>query len=464
MSLDFNISRQLLEFDDAPLVNLIQYSIQQDCIHPSNFSDFTVVLINTTVIVTGGNAQSLQVWSRDLINAPENCWIFHESNQTDLYLPYRNGIGFKVSDTAIAAQAGDSNTSLLSNLSFFDLVTKTWSTPTIFQGTPPSARARMSVSLNTTTHIAYFYGGRTELMQPSSSNYYNAFYSFDINTLTWHWPDTLYSGGNRAARYGHSSNLISERLFIIGGKTAVYASDLDHWVTSPVDLQSVLIYDTVQHQAVTMAALGNIPSSRYSFSAVNGPDGKSIVLFGGQNASNNHLFDAYNDVYVLDTCTLNWSQPIIKGTPPVARAGHEAILFQDQYMVIMMGIQNYSSGSGPVYIDDTAVLDMNSWTWISHIPSHLSQPTTPPTCRFSFPVVIPDDTRDGNTTAFDPTVVSNTDTSPTTKQLALGITFGVLGFLLLATAAVIFILRIRKDVDATQNPRWLRRKKKEPLS
>jgi len=190
---------------------------------------------------------------------------------------------------------------------------------------------------------------------------------------------------------------------------------------------------------------------------VNGPDGKSIVLFGGQNATDTQAFDATNDIYVLDTCTLNWSQPVISGRPPIARAGHEAIVYGNQYMIVMMGIQNYDSNTGPIYTDETAILDMKSWTWVSNIPAtNTMATTTTPTCRFTFPVVIPDtDGDDGNYNNNNATVVSNTNKSPTTTQLAVGITFGILGFLLLTTGAVIFIMRIRRDVDAKQNPRWV---------
>lgn len=60
-------------------------------------------------------------------------------------------------------------------------------------------------------------------------------------------------------------------------------------------------------------------------------------MFGGQNASSESTFDASNEVYVLDTCTLNWSQPIVHGKPPIPRAGHEAISVLNQYMIVMMG-------------------------------------------------------------------------------------------------------------------------------
>lgn len=187
------------------------------------------------------------------------------------------------------------------------------------------------------------------------------------------------------------------------------------------------------------------------------------MIFGGQNASSESTFDASNDIYVLDTCTLNWSQPIISGAPPIARAGHEAFTYLNQYMIVMMGIQNFSSSNnGPVFIDDSAILDMTTWTWIDHIPPlqynhHLATPS-PADCRFVFPVVLPDNDG-GNGNNNDPglnsTTISNTSNSATTKQLAFGITFGILGLLIFGTAFVIFILRIRRDVDAKQNPRWI---------
>jgi N-acetylneuraminic acid mutarotase len=73
------------------------------------------------------------------------------------------------------------------------------------------------------------------------------------------------------------------------------------------------------------------------------PDGKSIIVFGGQNVSSQGTFDAFNDIYVLDTCTLNWSQPQINGNPPSPRAGHEAFVYNNRYMVVLMGKVFYMS-------------------------------------------------------------------------------------------------------------------------
>lgn len=104
---------------------------------------------------------------------------------------------------------------------------------------------------------------------------------------------------------------------------------------------------------------------------------------------------------------------------------------------------------------------MERWRWIERIPErndgdgdgrhgHHSRDD----CRFSFPFVSPDEGDDNKQDPLNTSVVSNHNKSMTTK-IALGITFGILGFLILATAGVVFILRIRKDVDPKLNPRWL---------
>lgn len=76
------------------------------------------------------------------------------------------------------------------------------------------------------------------------------------------------------------------------------------------------------------------------------PDGKSIVVFGGINVEQ-PTDDTANDqdqsshtvsqsLYVLDVCTLSWSTPVVTGTAPSARAGHEAVTYGN-YMLVMMG-------------------------------------------------------------------------------------------------------------------------------
>lgn len=80
----------------------------------------------------------MEVWQQDLsngLNTNQNCWtnLLDTSNQEELtnisteYLPYKHGIGFKVSDNSFAVQGGDNASTVMSKLAYFDLTTHTWS-------------------------------------------------------------------------------------------------------------------------------------------------------------------------------------------------------------------------------------------------------------------------------------------------------------------------------------------------
>lgn len=49
------------------------------------------------------------------------------------------------------------------------------------------------------------------------------------------------------------------------------------------------------------------------------------------------------DLFVLDVCTLSWSTPVVTGTAPSARAGHEAVSYGN-YMLVMMGKKKSQMG------------------------------------------------------------------------------------------------------------------------
>ena len=72
------------------------------------------------------------------------------------------------------------------------------------------------------------------------------------------------------------------------------------------------------------------------FSATAAPDGKSIVVYGGLNTSSTDTFDSSSDVFVLDTCNLEWSKPDVGGDAPAPRADHGAVTYGN-YMVLLYG-------------------------------------------------------------------------------------------------------------------------------
>ncbi|KAI9278960.1 hypothetical protein BDA99DRAFT_531688 [Phascolomyces articulosus] len=427
---------------------------------PTNYSDFSAILIQQRIYLTGGNMDETNIWTLDIsqgLNIQCPVWNPQETSSEVAIEPYSDGIAFAGLEGQIYVQAGDGGTVDMDNMVLYNTSSTTWvNAPVNISGPLPESRAQMSATMDTTSGIAWFYGGRaTEAKQAAGeSAYYNDFYSFNTQTSTWDWPPVRYAWGQRPARYGHTSSIIGNQIFILGGKTAVVNASGDTWVTYPADFQSVLVFDTDGQKAVTMATIGDTPDGKVGFSAALAPDGHSIVVFGGQDTVTGQ---SSQDVYLLDTCTLQWSNPGITGTPPSPRSGHQAVTY-DHYMLILMGYNNESAGE---FASDIGILDMSTWQWIDNLPAiqESINAASKPECRFTMPHM-PDSNGngggDGNSgLPYDPTVISNPNqSSDNSTQVALGVSFGVGGFLLIMGALVFYIRKLRKDAH-TPSPRWL---------
>ncbi|ORX56401.1 hypothetical protein DM01DRAFT_1406705 [Hesseltinella vesiculosa] len=441
-----------------------------------NYSDFSIAYQSSFIYLSGGNPAETSLWRLNLRNGLNvSCLPWEELQPVDTFniiQPYMYGISFETLTNDVFIQAGDS---LISSSSMdagilYNTSANSW-VQVQSTGNSPSVRAEMTATMNTTSHQAWYYGGRNTQAQQHQRNfnYYNDFYAFDTTDSTWIWPNVNYNGGVRPARYGHTANLIQGQLFILGGKTAMINATTNTWIVDGADFRSVLVFDTISYNAISMATIGNIPQGLARFSAVNSPDGRSIVIFGGKVLDS--VFTPTQDVYVLDSCTLSWSRPNIQGQPPSARAGHEAIAY-GQYMIVIGGIvsvqaTNTSQQGIVTYAQDFGILDLLSWTWVPSIPTNYSPSTVQqtPACRFDMPNYSSDSTsgNNGDGLPYDSTVVSNPygQTSTALKE-GLGITFGLLGVLLLGAAAW-YVRRMRKNARAI-NPRWLGGFWKQPSS
>lgn len=423
------------------------------------------------VYLTGGNSGTIDVWSLDLANGvDQSCpnWepppLDTSSSSSITVAPYLYGVAFAGPNESIYVQSGDRGTTEMDNMVIYNTSSASWHQAAVDANSQlPQSRAEMSATANTTTQVAWFYGGRStqEKQQAGEQLYYNDFYNFDMQTGVWSWPTIRYAWGQRPARYGHKAVLVSGQLFILGGKTAVRNVSDDSWIFGEADFQSVLVFDTIKNKAVTMATIGDTPDGKLDFSATLAPDGKSIVVFGGINVEQ-PTDDTANDqdqsshtvsqsLYVLDVCTLSWSTPMVTGTAPSARAGHEAVTYGN-YMLVMMG---YDSDGN--FVNDIGILDMAKWEWVDSIPGEQDEPqAVQPDCRFTFPHMPDNGSDNGSNDGDEPKVISNPNQSNNTTAKAVGISLGIVGFLACAGAAVFLFLRYRKNVR-TPNPRWLPR-------
>ncbi|KAL6972480.1 hypothetical protein U1Q18_005191 [Sarracenia purpurea var. burkii] len=82
--------------------------------------------------------------------------------------------------------------------------------------------------------------------------------------------------------------------------------------------------------------------------------GKLLYVFGGYGKDNCQT----NQVHVFDTATRTWSEPVIKGTPPVPRDSHSCTKVGDNLFVF-----GGTDGMNP--LNDLHILDTSSNTWIS---------------------------------------------------------------------------------------------------
>ncbi|KAL5544644.1 hypothetical protein UlMin_008428 [Ulmus minor] len=81
--------------------------------------------------------------------------------------------------------------------------------------------------------------------------------------------------------------------------------------------------------------------------------GRFLYVFGGYGRDNCQT----NQVHVFDTETQKWSQPVIKGTPPVPRDSHSCTTVGDNLFV-------FGGTDGMSPLKDLHILDTSSHTWI----------------------------------------------------------------------------------------------------
>lgn len=426
------------------LPNLI--TAQQD---PRSY--FTAIQQNNAIYLLGGSDTTLDVRLMNLdngLNINSVNWTFWGATKDPTLTAYKFGVAYPGYNGEIFVQGGLGTTTLIENLVKFHPNSGSWERATTV-GTAPPAAALMSASYNPSNGIAYYFGGfplknhqldtqKTPIKKFSSFNTQNGLWT-ELNPIT--------VGNGTVGRTKHSSLLINDQLFILGGQT-FGANATTGFVE--VDFESVLIYDINSNTAMSVTTLGDIPTARESFSAALGLDGHSIVIYGGYvDDSNGGINVVNNDVYVLDTCTLTWSKKSPGGKAPGALFGHGAITVNN-YMVVTLGKNGKDS-----YNYNTYILDLVQWKWVDSL-SNTGSTIASSTCKFALP-----STQSVKFSPFnyDYSVVVNphTPNPSAVNKKGFGIGFGIFAFLLIAGIAYFCFRRVRRNKKArTLNPRWMR--------
>ncbi|KAL6912323.1 hypothetical protein ACP4OV_001128 [Aristida adscensionis] len=159
----------------------------------------------------------------------------------------------------------------------------------------------------------------------------------DVETNSWSALDTY--GKVPIARGGQSVSLLGSRLIMFGGE--------DNKRRLLNDLH-ILDLETMMWEEVKTVKGG--PAPRYDHSAAVYAD-QYLLIFGGSSHST-----CFNDLYLLDLQTLEWSQPDTQGAHITPRSGHAGTLI-DEYWYIVGGGDNASGST------DTILMNASKLVW-----------------------------------------------------------------------------------------------------
>ncbi|KZV47323.1 acyl-CoA-binding domain-containing protein 4-like [Dorcoceras hygrometricum] len=215
-----------------------------------------------------------------------------------------------------------------------------------------------------------------------------------VVTVYDNWVAPPVSGLRPKIRYEHGAAVIGDKMYMFGGNhNGRYLNDLQvlnlrTWTWSKVEVRAgtngiatacaghtlipwnenkllsvaghskdpsetlqVKVFDLQACTWSTLKTYGKPPVSRGGQSVT--PVGKTLVIFGGQDAKRSLL----NDLHILDLETMTWDEMDTVGVPPSPRADHAAAVHADRYLLIFGG------GSHATCFNDLHVLDLQTMEW-----------------------------------------------------------------------------------------------------
>eukprot|EP01130_Rhizamoeba_saxonica_P005349 TRINITY_DN2146_c0_g1_i1.p1 TRINITY_DN2146_c0_g1~~TRINITY_DN2146_c0_g1_i1.p1 ORF type:complete len:395 (+),score=75.21 TRINITY_DN2146_c0_g1_i1:299-1483(+) len=160
---------------------------------------------------------------------------------------------------------------------------------------------------------------------------------FDPYTFVWYQPEV--SGPIPHYRAGHSTTLVGNKMFLLGG------GDGDNYLN---DLNIFDIKNMEWQQAYT-AGISPSARSRHTSTLMGG---NQLVIVGG--GGDNCVF---NDVYILNTDDMSWSRPSVQGIPSIPRWGHSSTPIGENKLLIFGG------HDGSRMLNDCVIFNVSTLTW-----------------------------------------------------------------------------------------------------
>ncbi|VYS56390.1 unnamed protein product [Arabidopsis thaliana] len=188
----------------------------------------------------------------------------------------------------------------------------------------------------------YIYGGN------HNGRYLGDLHVLDLKSWTWSRVETKVATESQetstptllAPCAGHSLIAWDNKLLSIGGHTK-----------DPSESMQVKVFDPHTITWSMLKTYGKPPVSRGGQSVT--MVGKTLVIFGGQDAKRSLL----NDLHILDLDTMTWDEIDAVGVSPSPRSDHAAAVHAERFLLIFGG------GSHATCFDDLHVLDLQTMEW-----------------------------------------------------------------------------------------------------
>ncbi|KAH1195900.1 Acyl-CoA-binding domain-containing protein 4 [Glycine max] len=153
------------------------------------------------------------------------------------------------------------------------------------------------------------------------------------------WSTPKIFGKAPVSRGGQSVNLVGKTLVIFGGQDAKRTLLNDLHI---LDLET-MTWDEID-------AVGVPPSPRSDHTAAVHVERYLLIFGGGSHAT------CYNDLHVLDLQTMEWSRPMQLGEIPTPRAGHAGVTVGENWFIV-------GGGDNKSGVSETIVLNMSTLAW-----------------------------------------------------------------------------------------------------
>ncbi|GBC04409.1 hypothetical protein RclHR1_05670011 [Rhizophagus clarus] len=348
---------------------LVEVNCQMTPFKPSVFYGHTATLINNKLYVLGGlnfNGNPVKEFFYLDVSVPFNTQELSWKDLSDLNMVPPNYFATSVkggpNNDTLFFYGGLTTDQTMALVYTFDSQSIVWSIPNI-TGVNTVRKYFLTAIINNDGRM-YLWSGTVS----GTNSFVNEMLILDTKNLSWS-QGNLFNAPIPRRSYG-TALLPNNKIIYMGGTsvgTTYNDKTLNIETGSALPLSEIYIYDTIYDNWDTKITSGKIPSNRVGFSTVLGikyfltaiinNDGRMYLWSGTVSGTNSFV----NEMLILDTKNLSWSQGNLFNAPIPRRSYGTALLPNNK--IIYMG----GTSVGTTYNDKTLNIETGSALPLSEI-------------------------------------------------------------------------------------------------